>query len=96
MTRPPSHIANMRVLLFTPIDWRHRATGQTTHIVGGLPFEHPAGLALCQDPTSDAVYLFYCNEEWEAVTDTWHESIDDAKAQASFEFSGTDDSWESP
>ena len=96
MKPPPPPIDDMRVLLFTPIDWRHSPTEETAHTVDGEPFGPAAGLAICQDPTSSAVYLFYCDDNWNAMTDTLHESIKDAKAQAAFEYSGVQDSWEEP
>ena len=95
MTQPPPFIGDMPVLLFTPIDWRHTPTDQTAHTVNGESFGPAAGLVICQDPDGSSVYLYYCNNEWEPVTDTWHLSVDDAKAQAAFEYSGLDDSWES-
>ena len=32
--------------------------------------------------------IFGCDEGWNAVTDTWHETLEDAKAQAEFEYEG--------
>ena len=42
---------------------------------------------------SDGVYLFYFNSTGECVSDTWHESVNDAKEQALFEFEINKDSW---
>ena len=95
MKRPPRAINDLPVLFFTPIDWRHTPTDATIHTVAGEPFGPAAGLAICQDPTSSAVYLLYCDDNWEPVTDTWHENVQDAKEQAEFEYSGTQESWES-
>jgi hypothetical protein len=53
-----------------------------------------AGLAICVYETGDeGFYLFYCDEEWRVVTDTWHETLEDAKSQAEFEYEGVNESW---
>ena len=33
-------------------------------------------------------YLFGCDEEWSNITDTWHQTVDEAIAQAEFEYEG--------
>ena len=43
----------------------------------------------------DAYYLFYCDAEWEPVTDTWHQTLEAAKGQAEFEYRGVTTTWES-
>jgi hypothetical protein len=32
------------------------------------------------------VYLFYCDDDWRCLTDTYHEGMEHAVAQAEFEF----------
>ena len=49
----------------------------------------PAALAICQYANEDGFYLFYCSPDWKTITDTWHESLEDALAQAEFEFQGS-------
>jgi hypothetical protein len=39
------------------------------------------------------VYLFYRDREWQVLTDMWHSSVDDAKAQAEFEYDGISRLW---
>lgn len=34
--------------------------------------------------------------DWNTVTDTWHQSLDDAKARAEFEYEGITETWQSP
>jgi len=41
-------------------------------------------------------YLFYCNSAWEPLTDTYHQTLDDAKAQAEFEYHGIQSHWQHP
>jgi len=39
-------------------------------------------------------YLLYCDSEWRSLTDTWHETLEDTKAQAAFEYEGIAQAWE--
>jgi hypothetical protein len=55
-----------------------------------------AGLAICQYPGMSEFYLFGCDAEWNTVTDTFHETLEEAKHQAEFEYEGTRTTWISP
>jgi hypothetical protein len=46
----------------------------------------PASLALAQYDDDPGIYLFYCDEDWNAVTDAYHDDLEHAVAQAEFEF----------
>ena len=50
-------------------------------------------LAICVDPKENGVYLFYCDNSWQVITDTWHATIEEAKAQAEFEYAGISQQW---
>ena len=89
---PPPLIAGLPVVCYTAIDGRHRATGATRHVVGGVLRGPAAALAVCRD--SGGFYLFYCDAAWEAVTDTWHATLQDALDQAEFEYAGTSATWQ--
>ncbi len=89
----PSQIDGASVVCYTRIDHRHRFTGNTRQIVGGRLIGALAGLAICQYQEESAFYLFGCDCDWKVVTDTWHQSIEDAKAQAEFEYEGVEKTW---
>jgi hypothetical protein len=55
--------------------------------------EKPAGIAICRDEGESCFHLFYCDSSWRPVTDTWHETLDAARAQAEFEFAGVSTTW---
>ena len=38
-------------------------------------------------------YLLYCDEHWQTLTDTQHETLEGAKAQAEFEYEGITQAW---
>jgi len=93
MNAPPKLVDGARVLAYTPIDSRHVTSGRTKHLVGGVPAPRPHALAIARYDDAHGVYLFACDQAWKTVTDTWHQSIDDAKAQAEFEHAGTVNTW---
>jgi hypothetical protein len=94
MDPAPRTIGDAQVIAYTIIDARHRATGNTLHTVRGAAFGPAAGLAICRYPGEDGFYLFYCDSAWEPVTDTWHETLDDAEQQAEFEYESTQRTWQ--
>ena len=89
----PHVLGGARVILYSEIDERHRHTGNTKQIVAGITIEAATGLAICQYEGEHVFYLFGCDENWTVITDTWHESIEGAKAQAEFEYEGVTATW---
>ena len=96
MKKAPNEIGGARVILYTPIDGRHRHTGNCQQIVAGELMGPAAGLAICQYEGENSYYLFCCHEDWDTVTDTWHQTLDEAKAQAEFEYEGVTATWQEP
>jgi hypothetical protein len=93
MSNAPEAIGGARVVCYSPIDSRHQFTGNCRQIVAGKLVGPVAGLAICQFPGDDAFYLFGCDADWNCVTDTWHPSLEEAKAQAEFEYAGVSHTW---
>jgi hypothetical protein len=89
----PNRIGGANVVCYTPIDHRHKFTGNCKQIVAGKVLEPLAGLAVCQYPNDNAFYLFGCDSDWNSKTDTWHQTLEDAKEQAEFEYEGTLGTW---
>jgi hypothetical protein len=96
MKKAPNEIGGAKVVLYTSIDERHRDTGNCRQIVAGELMGAAAGLAICQYKGEDSFYLFGCDQDWNTVTDTWHETLEDAKAQAEFEYEGVSATWQKP
>jgi hypothetical protein len=95
MNPPPETIAGACVLYYSPIDHRHRHTGNCRQIVAGELQGSAAGLAICQYEGENAFYLYGCDSEWHSVTDTWHQTVGEAMCQAAFEYDGVSGTWES-
>ena len=53
-------------------------------------------LAIAKYQNEAGVYLFYCDQSWVVMADTWHEKVSDAEVQAEFEYAGISAAWDSP
>ena len=87
----PQSIGDSRVVCYSPIDARHQVTSNTMHIVGGTVLGSAAGIVISGDEGS--YYLFGCDENWDVLSDTWHETLEEAKRQAEFEYAGISKTW---
>ena len=81
------------MIYYSPIDHRHRPTDKCRQIVASVLQGPIAGLAICQYPGESSYYLLGCDTEWQQVTDTWHETLEQAKEQAEFEYDGVTSTW---
>ena len=93
MESAPKTVGGARVIQWSLIDERHRLTERTKQIVDGELQGPAAALAVCQYDGEEAYYLFGCDEKWNAVTDTWHQTLEDALQQAEFEYDGISGTW---
>jgi len=88
MKKIPDKIDGGKVLCATQIDSRHNFTHACRQIVAGKEMGPMAGLAVCKFDDDDGIYLIGCDEKWNGITDTWHQSLDEAIDQAEFEYKG--------
>lgn len=84
---PPRVLDGARVRMVAHLGTAQRPTRATRHSVRNFN-EVVANLAIAQYDGDTDVCLFYCTEEWEVVTDTCHQTQEQAVAQAEFEFTG--------
>ena len=96
MEQMPPTVAEAKVVCFSAIDERHQATGFCRHFVRGELQGPAAYVVICQYPGEAAFYLFYCDASVNVITDTWHEDLDAAKAQAEREYKGVSTTWRQP
>jgi hypothetical protein len=86
METPPEALDGARVLQFASLA-RSQPTGRTRHVVEGAQVSRFAAVAIARyEDRPNGVYLFYCDQDWNVVTDTWHADVAHAIAQANFEF----------
>lgn len=93
MKSRPEISGDERLVCYSPIDERHRFTGACKQVVRGETMGAMASLMICYHESEQAFYLFGCDEDWQVVTDSWHQTLDDAKHQAEFEYEGISKTW---
>ena len=91
--KAPAKIDGAEILQYLIIDSSHKFTEQTKHYKKGELIKPMYALAICTYNEEEGFYLFGCNDEWESITDTFHDTVKDAMHQAEFEYSGTTNSW---
>jgi hypothetical protein len=89
----PSSVGGGKVVRWSAIDARHRATGACRHILPSGIAPPAAGLAICENVDGMSFYLFGCNSDWVPITDTWHETLEKALRQAESEYEGVSLTW---
>ena len=75
------------------LDARHRQTGFTGHFRDGQPLSPPNKLQIVRFAGDDAVHLIHLDSSDVEQTDTWHESVEDAREQARLEFGVEPEQW---
>jgi hypothetical protein len=68
-------------------------TGGTVHRQGGIVLPKAASLRLVQFGGDSSVYLIHYDAEGKEMTDTCHETIDEAVGQAEFEYGVRKEHW---
>lgn len=91
---PPNPLHGATLVCSTPIDQRHRHTGNCTQIRDGAVQGPASGLAIGQYPNDPGYWLFGCDADWDVISDTFHPTLEDAKDQAEYEYSGVSSTWE--
>ena len=97
MHSAPKTIGDLPVLSWTPIDLRHRVTGACRHfnVSTGSDDSIPNIIAIVGGGAA-GFYLMRFAEGWQFITDTWHETLDEALRQAEFEYNGVSGTWQAP
>jgi hypothetical protein len=92
-------------LIGTEVDVKLKAKvvkvlGRTRHAQGHMEGDRvvddgvlPAPAWVQIEPDGDAYLLVYLDANGDSITDTWHQTLDDAKGQAEFEFGITEPDW---
>lgn len=83
----------------------HVPTGKTRHtqgvwapegLVRGPELPAPHELVIAQLPPDEGYYLLYLDDKGNEITDTYHDSLEQALAQAKWEFEVKVDEWQAP
>ena len=90
---PPDKIDNADLITYVILSDNQTRTGFTRHYTEGELIENFYSLSICKYPDVKGYYLFYCDSSWDAITDTYHDTLEDAIEQAEFEFTNTKNNW---
>ena len=83
-----------RILRRVRLTSGHEPTGNTRHFLGRQPIPPPRELLLVQYESDPGFYLIHLDEAGNELTDTYHETAEDAYAQAAWEFRVAEGEWE--
>ncbi len=73
----------------------HQPTGNTRHNINGVPMPAPVELRIVKYDVADrGYYLYYCDRFGTEMTYTYHDSVEEAMAQAEWEFNVKKDEWQ--
>ena len=72
----------------------HRPTRKTRHYQGGKELSDPTELRIIKYLDAPGYYLLYLDSQGVELTDTYHETLESALAQAEWEFQVTPKEWE--
>jgi hypothetical protein len=56
--------------------------------------ENVSRLAICHSDDEAAFYLFHCDDLWQVVWDSWHETVEEALLQANSQYVGLRGAWQ--
>jgi hypothetical protein len=93
MDNIPVEVGGAEVYSYIILTNTNNKTDNTRHFVDGELLDNFYGLAIYKFDGGQGFYLYYCDENWNEVTDTYHETIEAAKRQAECEFTNTINSW---
>lgn len=72
---------------------KHKPTGFTKHYRGEGLLPMPAQLKIVQYSGDSGYLLLYLDKDGNEMTDTYHETLDEALEQANFEFGIREKEW---
>ena len=75
------------------LDERHQPTGRTIHRKGSEVLPAPSTLRIASLPGAPGVYLLHFDPAEREITDTFHDSVEDAMTQAEWEFGILPSEW---
>ena len=90
--------SNMKLILKAKV---LKVTGKTKHAIGNVVDGAPIATSSLTPPAwigiarqGDGFFLMHLNAGGACFADTWHESLERAKAQAEFEFEISEGEWQ--
>lgn len=86
-------MSNQRKIWQIVLADRHKPTGRTTHLREGEKLAAPNQLLIAQLSDDPGYYLLYLDAAGNELTDTYHDTVENAMRQAEFEFGVRCEDW---
>ncbi|MDY7094506.1 MAG: hypothetical protein SX243_16160 [Acidobacteriota bacterium] len=86
--------SDSRPLRYVHLGPQHRPTGKTRHSLGASELPPPTELRIVQYTEDPGYYLLYFDDQGEELTDTYHDSLNEAMEQAEWEFGVRPEDWQ--
>lgn len=83
----------MKMTIVQQVELASGTIGKTRHMRNGEPLAAPAALRIVQYASDPGFYLLYLDSGGHELTDTYHDTLDDAMSQAEWEFAVTPGQW---
>ncbi len=96
MKKCPSNIADERVLLYAIIDESVMFSGRTLLFVDGVEMGRVPALATCEEHSSGGVLLVHCDEEWNPLGCSAHDSVESARQRTTQIYPNIEAHWNRP
>lgn len=90
---PPIKLDHADLIAFLVLNEKNHRTGFAQHFVNGNFAMDFNALAICKYEGSPGFYLFYCDNNWNVITDTYHATVEEAIEQTESEYSNTKGEW---
>ncbi len=82
-TEIPTNIGESKVILYSHIDQRHTPTGACKHEIDDILLKNAKWAVITKYDNDSGYYLFFCYET-DHLSDTYHETLEEAKEQAEY------------
>ena len=87
---PPSRLDGAIVLYYCLLDERVKPSGvHSIRLEDGSSFV-PTRAAICQYEGDSNIYRFYCDDQWQVITDMSYASLEEAVAEIESGYSGAE------
>ncbi len=87
------NLLDAKILWTVVLSKKHCLTGNTKHYKGNELLPRPAELRIVKHSVDRGFFLYYCDDNGDCLTDTYHESTQHAMEQAEFEFNVKKNEW---
>ena len=85
--------SDSRLLKHVRLGPQHCPTGKTRHYLGKSELPPPTELRIVQFAQDPGYYLLYFDDLGEELTDTYHDTLNEAMEQAEWEFGVRPEEW---